>query len=289
MLDETRNGDAVTGPAPDCGDDDLADLSLDALLDLEEDLMTGVFRGDADARARRLEVDGRIVERLRAESFRGPNYERFTQQLMEYALGAMIKWNASGLIFAKCRSVRRAVPPEKITCTWDYEERRDVAVDTVLSGHDLFREHGLLKGRWNAAKGACLTTYFVGAAVRAFRPVYLEWYHSRARMQAALREAARAEQSGNWLSDIPDQRSTSAFEDTALWDQLARLKITDPQTRTGLYYYAQGFTQREAALKAGLSPRALEGRIKRLRDKFGNDLDDAVDGLDTDPRGEGTR
>ncbi|MCX5327930.1 MULTISPECIES: hypothetical protein [unclassified Streptomyces] len=285
MDDDTPHGEPAASRASQ-DSEDLSDLSLDALLDLEEDLAAQATAEGGIDRARRLAVDARIVERLRAEGFLGPRYERLTQQLMEYALATMIKWNANGLIFVKSRRVSRPVPGEKITFAWNNQERRDVALDTVVSGHDLFREHGLIRGRWNPAQGACLTTYFVGAAVLAFRPVYLSWYDARQRMHAALQEAVGTEQSEDWLANIPDQRSADAFDDAALWDQIARLNIADPQTREGLYYYAQGFTQRDAALKAGLSPRALEGRIKRLRDKLGTDLDDAVDDLDAHPREE---
>ncbi|MFG1663805.1 hypothetical protein [Streptomyces sp. Y7] len=277
MSDKTTGGDAPAGQTPISPREDLSQLSVDALLSLESDLIAAPYKEGADERALRLSVDERLVELLRVEGFAGPRYERFTQGLTDYALATMIKWNVTGMIFVKSRKMRREVPPDKVTLDWDYEECRDVAVDSVLNGHDLFREHGLVKGRWRPSGGACPTTYFVGAAVLSFRPVYLRWYEARESMRSALKEAARAEGAQQWLSCIPDQRSTDPFDAADLWDLISRLEITDPQTRGGLYYYAQGFTQREAAQQVGLSTRALEGRLRRLRDRMDQRQDDVDD------------
>lgn len=266
MPDDTTDGHARAGDAPVPLSQDLADASDAALCGLEDSLAEeAADREDPQSRAARRRVDAVIVERLRPEGFQGDRYERLIGRLMEYSLAVLMKWNASGMIFKKSRQAGRPVPAEKITLAWDFEERRDVAIDTALEGAVLFREYGLVRGLWRPDGGASLATYFVGAAILAFRPVYVRWYNAREQMRAALEEAARGAGPGDLLAGIPDQRATDMHEAALFWDQFARLRIPDEQTRGGLYWYAQGFTQREAAMKVGLSPRALEGRIRRLR------------------------
>lgn len=270
MLDDTKAGDAPADHVLRQPEDLAAALSHTVLGELEQALTAGFQARDALTRGQRLEADRRIVELLRADGFTGPRYQRLVAGLMDYGLATFMKWNATGTIFIKSRQAHRPVPPAKITLQWDYEERRDVAVDTVLAGEALFRKHGLVAGRWSPDGGASLTTYFVGAGILAFRPVYLRWYDGREKMRAALEEAARGEDPGGRLAGIPDQRSADPLDAAEFWDLITRLDITDEKTRGGLYWYAQGFTQREAALKVGLSPRALEGRLRRLRQQFGN-------------------
>lgn len=266
MPDDTTDGHARGGDAPVPLSQDLADASNAALRGLEEALAEeAAGTEDPLTRAARRRVDAVIVERLRADGFEGDRYDRMIGRLMEYGLAVLMKWNASGMIFKKSRQAGRPVPPEKITLAWDFEERRDVAIDTALEGAVLFREYGLVRGLWRPDGGAGLSTYFVGAAVLAFRPVYVRWYNAREEMRAALEEAARGAGPGDRLAGIPDQRATNLQDAAVIWDQITRLRIPDEQTRGGLYWYAQGFTQREAAMKVGLSPRALEGRIRRLR------------------------
>jgi hypothetical protein len=278
VPDDTIDGDAPAGHAPELPSEDLTDVSSAALVELEATLAAVSGAEDAATRALRRQADAAVVERLRADGFTGPRYDRVIGRLMEYSLAVLMKWNANGTIFRKSRQAGRPVPPEKITLEWDFEERRDVAVDTILEGEALFRKHGLIRGRWHPGGGAGLSTYFVGATVLAFRPVYLRWYNARESMRAALEEAARGGSPGSALAGIPDQRATDPQDAAEFWDQVTQLAIADEQTRGGLYWYAQGFTQREAALKVGLSPRALEGRIRRLRRQ-----------IDIGPGEEGTR
>ncbi|MFJ6777857.1 hypothetical protein [Streptomyces yangpuensis] len=59
------------------------------------------------------------------------------------------------------------------TTAWADDEGSQVVTDTVIKGSTLFREHGLVRGKWTPEGGASLTTYFVGAGLLAFNPVYI--------------------------------------------------------------------------------------------------------------------
>lgn len=168
----------------------------------------------------------------------------------------------------------RPVPAGKITTEWTRDDRSQIATDTVLDGLDIFRNHGLEKGRWTPDGGASLPTYFVGACILAFRPVYLRWFNAQQRGQAELTVPSADEEYADPLASIPDQRATDPCAAVALNDQLQRilLIVTDHQVREGLSLRALGYTQAEAAGYVGLTTKALERRISRTRTRVLNSL-----------------
>ncbi|KUN58153.1 hypothetical protein AQJ46_43895 [Streptomyces canus] len=59
----------------------------------------------------------------------------------------------------------------------------------MIDGSALFTEYGLVRGRWSPGDGASLTTYFVGATLRSFRPVCNRWYDDRVLRYTELHRA----------------------------------------------------------------------------------------------------
>ncbi|MFD0391806.1 RNA polymerase sigma factor [Streptomyces nogalater] len=154
--------------------------------------------------------------------------------------------------------------------TWAYEDRTQVVTDTVLKGSTLFREHGLVRGKWSPDGGASLTTYFVGAAVLAFRPVYIRWYKAHHLGQAELdHHTADTDDVLYAQHDIPDQRATDPAHAAATRDHINRMRplLPDEQLREALAWVTLGYTHAEAAAKVGLTPKALERRLARARTK----------------------
>ncbi|MGW6506613.1 hypothetical protein ACWGCP_03505 [Streptomyces niveus] len=241
-----------------------AELTPDNLALLNRDL--GGDEGE-QTRARRRQLDGRIVDRLRTHGFAGPDYQKTVNRLSEYGYHTMISWAASGEIFARAREVGRPVPLQKITLTWTGEDRHEVVADSILGGLHVFRTYGLVQGRWNPDGGASLDTYFVGAVIRAFPRVYTRWFDSHQQRQAELQHPTSADAPADPLSLIPDQQATDPSQHAVTHDYLSRLLplVEDPQVREGLGWRALGYTQAEAAQRIGLTEKALERRIGRLR------------------------
>ncbi|MFI7337210.1 hypothetical protein ACIBUY_04630 [Streptomyces sp. NPDC050085] len=219
-------------------------------------------------RARRRQVDARIVDILRADGFQGPRYQKAIERLTQYGYLTMTKWTISGEVFRKARQVGRPVPLEKASPVWSPEDRQGVVVDSVLGGLRVFHTHGLVQGRWSAAGGANLDTYFVGAVLRAFPRIYIRWYDSHRRGQAELAVSPCADDtSADPFSLVPDQRATDPAHHAESRDILERLLplVKDPQLLEALGFCALGYTQAEAARRVGLTEKALERRISRLR------------------------
>lgn len=251
-------------------DHDLNELSPEGLLSLEHTL-TGFSSEGKAVRAARLAADARIVDILRADNFQGPRYQKATARWMDYGWRTLNKWTASGEVFERARQAGRPVPAHMTMPDWSADDRVEVATDTVIAGLDLFHEHGLVRGTWSPSGGASLTTYFVGASIRSFRKVYTRWFRAT---QIGQSELDRPSADDDTARDIPDQRATDPFYAVATHDEVKRILpyITDSKVRRGLALRAQGYTQQQAAEEVGLTEKALEGRIGRLRARILADL-----------------
>ncbi|WP_314248540.1 hypothetical protein [Streptomyces sp. DSM 40907] len=220
------------------------------------------------ADADRLQADARVVEVLRADGFTGARYRRFTAVLMEYGWPIMVAWNINGDSFRRTWEIGRPIPRRLIITPWDEDDCFEVATDTVLKGLELFRSHALLGGAWNQHGGAALTTYYVGACIRAFKPVYVQW--SRAQLHG--RDARLPIEPGgpDPLSELPDARAEDPERQVVLQDEITRLLpyFTDGQLRQGIAWRALGYSQAEAAELSGMTPKALERRLSRARSRI---------------------
>lgn len=258
-------------------DQELEELSTASLQNLEYTL-AGPTQDDARRRASRA-ADARLVDILRADNFQGPRYEKTATRLMEYGWLTINKWTGTGEVFIQARRAGRPVPAHMTAPGWDLDARSEVATETVVAGLDLFLEHGLIRGKWTPEGGASLATYFVGASIRSFRTVYTRWFRGVQVGQAEL-DLPPADPDGAPADrDIPDQRATDPFYAAATHDEIKRILpyITDTKVRRGLALRALGYTQQQAAAEVGLTEKALEGRIGRLRARILSDLAEKSD------------
>ncbi|MGW6732280.1 RNA polymerase sigma factor [Streptomyces sp. NPDC055013] len=200
----------------------------------------------------------------------GGRNERFVTQLTQYALAIFKGWTASGEVFDKAARAARPIPTHKIDKSWGRADRLDVAAEAIAGGLKIFRTYALERKRWHPRGGASLTTYFVGACVLAFPAAYLNWFHQREHWRRVVIAVGHDEDPQTLLDQIPAQQDSDPALQAALWDEIERLPIHDPRTRRCLYLCALGFTQAEAGERVGLSPRAVEGRLRRLRHKLQN-------------------
>lgn len=258
-----RPGPPVDGEGP------VLPLQQQELADIEHLLSGGVGLEAAVVRAARLAGDARVVDALRADGFNGSRYRKFAGQLMAYGWPIMLSWNSTAEIFRQTSLIGRPVPGREIIHDWDRDDRSEVATDTVLAGLELFRTHALENGRWTPEGGATLTTYYVGACVRAFRPVYIRWSREHMTRQA-MQAIPLGHDEADPLDGIPDQRAADPYHAAALQDEIDRILplLTDVQVRIGIGWRAAGCTQGEAAAMANLTEKALERRLSRVRVKL---------------------
>lgn len=213
------------------------------------------------ARVDRLTADRELVDRMMWHGYVGTEWELFRTALAEYGVAVMAGWIRSGRIFIECRRKGfGAIAKRKRAAT---EEALGLAGETVAHALLFFRNHVLIPGRWDVAKGATLKTFFVGACIHHFPNVYARSDGSMPLLHALRTESDAADDP---LSSIGDP-SPFSRPDRQVELKDAVESIEDPVIREIFLDEARGFTQGETALRLKTTRWAIEGRLRRYREK----------------------
>jgi DNA-directed RNA polymerase specialized sigma24 family protein len=212
--------------------------------------------GDRDGAARRL-ADQRVVQAVLEEGLHGPRHQALEDALIRYAVPVLRKLLADGRIVG--RAVRLGRPPgapgtlAELTAA----DREELVRDMVADALPVFTRAVFQDRRWAGAGRASLTTYFVNACILQFAALHRQWLDQRRAVQPA---GLQIEAAG--AGPAPDPAVT-----VALRDEVDRLLagITDPRLREVLVLRGAGYSAEDAARRAGLTPKAAEGRLARLR------------------------
>ncbi|MFJ8098254.1 hypothetical protein [Streptomyces griseofuscus] len=217
--------------------------------------------GHAARRAR----DAQVVEFLRGQGFAGPRYEKFTGQLMEYSWPVMLGWAHTGEIFRQARKNGCPVPASLLVPAWTQDDRYEVVTDSLLHGLASFRANALQGGRWDPGKGASVTTYYVRACIFAFRTVYEAWSRRYCWRASTVQTCAGLDDDP--LAQLPDGHAADPCHIAVVNDDIRRVlpMLPDGELRAAVVRRAAGFTQDEAAGLMGMTGKALESRLGRVR------------------------
>lgn len=155
--------------------DDWYELSLEVERAAER---TGIKMAPAEHLERR-QADRRLLRRLQAQGFTGPEYEYFVQALCRTGTPILMAWMRSGRIFELCarkgRPLQTSESARHVLRT-SFDDRQALADETVTEGLVLFRTKVLLAGTWREEGGASVLTYFVGALLLSFKTPYRRWH-----------------------------------------------------------------------------------------------------------------
>ncbi|MEU7474398.1 sigma factor-like helix-turn-helix DNA-binding protein [Lentzea sp. NPDC042327] len=224
----------------------------------------------ADVHAGRSRQPGRsgdeaLVTVLAEDDFAGPRYRLFERSLAQYAFPVMMTLIREGRIFRECADKGRPLPasPELLVhMATSLETAQQLAGTTVAEALPVFRESAMVGSGWQAAGGASLRSYFVGACVLTFPNIYRKWF-------TAFLEEERQSRYGLVPDDhivrgaAPDPADVvvaSAFIEVPLG-------LLPPDTAQALRLIAyEGASCREAARAVGLTENALQKRLMRLRE-----------------------
>lgn len=241
---------------------------------LIEDLLSDLdFTGDdlagteADAKAEtplaaaeRLAADQEQVRVLIAAGFKGPQYERFRDELWTYAMRVIRNFLRTGRISELCAA--RNVPIHmsehaRRALHTSPETRDEFAVDTISWSIEYFRDEVLAKSKWRPGPGAAsLRSFFIGACAFGFQRVLRDW---QARHQEVLTDEGQ-------MPDLLQAPDLDPAERAALTDTLRRIMDTaKPEVRHICRLILQDFSYAEIADQIGISERAVEGHMYRLR------------------------
>ncbi|OBI78437.1 hypothetical protein A5664_17995 [Mycolicibacterium fortuitum] len=224
-------------------------------------------------RVRLHDHDRQLFEAVRAEGFCGRRWERMATDLAEYGLAVLAAWLRTGYIFAKVSGIGRPLQhtyTEAVELATNADIRDELCAETVAKALKKFRDTAQEGTGWSPDGGANLTTFFVGACVQAFNNEFRRW--------------SRHEQSwGRNLSTDPQKlidhsdnvaavaRATHIFDDperaTADADHFERMlrELGSAKDHAILMLTDMAYSQEEIGELLGITERAVEGRLYRLR------------------------
>lgn len=218
-------------------------------------------------RSRRAERAGdeALVAALADDGFAGPKYRLFERSLAQYGFPVMMTWIREGRIFRECADKGRPLPesPELLVhMANSLDTAQQLAGTTVAEALPQFRESAMVGGGWQAAGGASLRSFFIGACVLAFPNIYRKWF-------TAFQDEGREVRYGLVPDDLvlrgvtPDP--ADATVSLAPFHVPLRSLPADTAHALRLIVF-DGATHREAARASGMTENALRKRLKRLRE-----------------------
>jgi DNA-directed RNA polymerase specialized sigma24 family protein len=238
----------------DGGDD--AWIPAEAIAQAEAELAPEEAAQDGGA-GQRLVNDDLLVRAVLEQGLEGPRHQAFDRELIRYAGPVLKRLVSSGQIRARCLRLGRPVGGLNELYQFTSHDLDDFAQEMIIRALPMFTEAVFVDRRWSPAGGASLTTYFINGCIRHFPDIYRKWQRYR------LRNVPRG------LDPDPDlaSRATDPATIAADTDQAVRmlLQVPDKSLREVVARRAVGYTAREAATDAGLTPKAAEGRLSRLR------------------------
>lgn len=221
--------------------------------------------------AAELDADARLVDALAQVGCQGPLWARTVQRLAGLGIGALNRIILDGRLEAESAALGRPIrlrPDELATLLADDHQREELVHEAVVKALDLFRRRTVLGGVWTTTGGARLDTYFVNGCVMAMaNPVraWLRAHRERVVVDAcapgaldAIRAAREDHEPG--AADPVDELLD--HEDT-----VSVLEWLGPVLGNAAFLRIHtGWSWREIAPAVGLSPKALERRLRHFRD-----------------------
>ncbi len=222
----------------------------------ESALVPGEPRPEHGA-ADRLLADQLVVQAILEEGLHGPRHQALEEALIRYAVPVLQQFLADGRIVNKATRLGRPPGGSEAWLDFTKADREEFACDMVADALPAFTKAVFEERRWSPDRRASLKTYFVNACVLQFPRLYGKWLDQR-----------RTVRPGGLEIDMSGGDSASDPANTvALRDETARMleKITDRKIREVLVLRASGYTAEDAARQVGLTPKAAESRLARIR------------------------
>jgi hypothetical protein len=209
--------------------------------------------------------DDERVATLRAHGFTGVGYDALRDEHWLYAYPVLLDAIRTGTIVARCRGVGSPVvisPDDRLALHTDRDERVALAVDSLLDAERYFRTAALGRGKWDGSRGVALKTFFVGCCFVKFPDAYQRWSRRRSDRLVTTYYGTDAEGLAGAVAAHAVDPEMAAVQR----DLVARLfEMARPTGRAVLALMAQDLTYAEIGRRLGLSERAVEGQVYRLR------------------------
>jgi len=203
---------------------------------------------------RRLAPDIELHLHLAVQGFDGKAWSRAERVFVDYARTVVAAMIRDGRIFDQVARVTvLAQPPRRLI----EEEVQDLTMMSVAVGVRRLKT-SLKAGKWNPGKGASLTTSAVNKCTLAFIDEYKAFY---ARTFATPQHLPLV---NDHPAPLVDDHSNAAMAAERWLRQLPARSQTSDNFRI-LTLISEGHTQKAIAEHLGMSEKAVEGRMRRIR------------------------
>ena len=213
-----------------------------------------------DTAAGRLRADQLMVEAILEQGLGGSRHRELEDELIRYAVPVLRQFLRDGRIISMCAKLGRSPKDPLAWLEFTEADRDEFARDMVADATPVFTKAVFVTRKWSAdrtdGQAASLKTYFLNACAMQFPALYRKWLRHRRAQPAGLQ---------------PDLGAAEAIRDTSgavdLHDEVVRLlrQIQDPKIRKVLIFRAIGYPAAEAAEQAGLTEKAAESKLGRIR------------------------
>ncbi len=221
----------------------------------------------------RLAGDAELVETLAEAHWAGEEWDFVAQILAEYGLSVIGAWIRQGKINAKCseKNIKLVRLPEWVwTSRVDCDELTNLIVATSIRQ---FQTVILPRGLWKPAKGAALSTYFIGQCLIQYPNAAQAWLVGRSPGGVEAIPVDDAD-----MADLVPAGQASDREDEVLTALLADALLSGAKTDRGrraleMKYF--GYSQKEIAEELACTVKAvaqLLDREKRHLEAVARDL-----------------
>lgn len=215
--------------------------------------------------AGRLRADQLIVEAILEEGLHRTRHLELEDALIRYAVPVLRQLLSDGRIVSKATQLGRPPGCSEAWLDFTKAELDEFARDMVADALPVFTKAVFEQRRWSPDRGASLKTYFVNACILQFPRLYRDWLGQR---QAVWPAGLEIDPGGDSLASDPAIT-------VALRDEASRMlrNIPDEKIKEVLILRGAGYTAEEAAQLAGLTPKAAESKLARIRKNLKGERD----------------
>lgn len=223
----------------------------------------------ADEHLQRLSHDIDTVMQLQLHHWSDEAWLPVADALAEYGVGVLKGWLYTRQIFDQVArhgfgALRRC--PDSWLLDDNGDTIEELAGETVAAALKVFKFKILMKGKWDATKGASLATYFVGQCKLQFANVYDHWYNDRRANRLVLEEDANdwADRDRGTATEVVELITIERLLDrlsTPLAREIFRKKFIDRYTFDEIAATTEGVANGKAA------ENIVTKEKRRLRDE----------------------
>lgn len=210
-----------------------------------------------------LDWDAKALRAVADDGFTGPLYDKLIDRLIRYALPVMRGLVRSGRIFAECYRRNNHIKIFR-PVSWAEQDQEDLALQAVAAAVRRFHYRTTSGRGWRRDGGATLATYFAGMCIDEFPNQFRAWLDKhKKRIERELPLEFRS------VDDRYQNEGVFQPEDAVIAREAAEhsLRPLTPMQRRAVVMDGLGFTRKEIAHNMGLSVRAVEGLVRRGRER----------------------